>query len=105
MLAQSQQRAFWTQAIVQPFPLWTADRTEQDRIRLTRRGQRFGRQGAAGSIDGDAADQRLAHGEGVSPSFADDVEDANGLRDDFGTDPVTREDSNGSAHVRKLLVP
>ena len=56
MLSQSQQRAFRTQAILQSFPLGTADRAEQYGIALFGQGQRLLRERDAHFVDGVPAD-------------------------------------------------
>ena len=93
MLAQREQGSafrlnFWWQA----FPFRSANRTEEDGIRLFRGFNGFRWQRVASGIDGGTADELFAAFDAEAELGFDGVENANGFGHDFGANAVAGED-------------
>src|SRR6185295_1003724 len=98
MLAQSQQRAFWTQVIVQPFPLRAADCTKQDGIALFSQGQRLLWEWDTYRINSLSTDRTGQKLEPVLEFFGHSLQHFHSFRDDFSTHPITGEYGNLRLH-------
>ena len=93
MLAQRQQRtALRLDVRREVLPFRSADRAEENGVRLFRGGYRFRRQRVARGIDRRAADEVLRAGNREAEFGFHGVENADGLGHDFGANAVSGED-------------
>ena len=98
VFAQGKQRAaFWLDVGWQGFPFRSADRAKEDGVRGLAGGDGFRRQRVAGGVDGRAADEVLAAGDGESEFRLDGVKEAKGFGHDFRADAVSGEDGDAVA--------